>query len=60
MLICIKLEAEPMSHNNLLKQGRVKVDWSRCQVRDHVSIMCYNCIAVGQYAKDCKDTVAVR
>ena len=49
------LEMDPMSHNLLLKQEKVKVGWSRCPAFNHVSILqCYNCYGFGHFAKDCK------
>lgn len=49
------LELDSRSHSLLLKQGRVKLGWSRCRVFNHVSVLqCYNCMGFHHFAKDCK------
>ena len=49
------IETDPVTHNKLLKDGKIRIGWSRCVVFNHVNaLQCYQCMAFGHYAKDCK------
>ena len=52
------LEVSPVIRNALISNGKLNIGYNRCTIRDHLhAIKCYNCLAFGHTAKDCKEEI---
>lgn len=52
------LEVSPVIRNALISNGKLYIGYNRCTIRDHLyAIKCYNCLAFGHTAKDCKEEI---
>ncbi|KAK9687557.1 hypothetical protein QE152_g36182 [Popillia japonica] len=49
------VQMERRSANLLIKDGKIKIGWINCRVRERVVVMrCYKCLEFGHLTKECK------
>lgn len=52
-------EVDDETHKYMLDEGKVKIGWHICKVKDYIGILrCFKCCGYYYFAKDCKKEVA--
>lgn len=55
------IETDPVNYEQIMKSGKVSVNWDRCKVVEHVNVVrCFKCLGYNHFSKDCTNNVACK